>query len=90
MATPPGIGGTPGLMDGGSVTAPNFGIFSIDGEWIIENEGVHPDYDIEMTPKDVIAGRDPQLEKAVEVALEELKTKAYTKTKRPAYPIRKR
>jgi len=85
-----GIGGTPRLMDGGSVTAPNFGIFSKDGKWIIENEGVPPDYDIEMTPKLVIEGRDPQLEKAVEVVLEELKTKKYTKTPRPKYPIRKR
>ena len=85
-----GIGGTPGLMDGGSVTAPNFGIFSIDGSWIIENEGVWPDVDVDMTPKDVIAGRDPQLEKAIEVVLEELRTKKYTKTQRPKFPIRKR
>ena len=68
----------------------NFGIFSKDGEWIIENEGVYPDIDVEMTPKDVIEGRDPQLEKAVQVVLEELKTKKYQKTARPKYPIRKR
>jgi len=85
-----GIGGVPGLMDGGSVTAPGFGIFSKDGEWIIENIGVYPDYDVEMTPKDVIAGRDPQLEKAVQVVLEELKDKKYIKTPRPEYPVRKR
>ncbi len=85
-----GIGGTPGLMDGGSVTAPNFGIFSKDGKWIIENEGVAPDYDVTMTPKDVIEGRDPQLEKAVSVVLEELKQKGYHKTARPKFPIRRR
>jgi len=85
-----GIGGTPGLMDGGSVTAPNFGIFSKDGEWIIENEGVPPDFDIEMTPKDVIDGRDPQLERAVEVVLERLQGEGYTKTPRPKYPNRSR
>jgi len=85
-----GIGGTPGLMDGGSVTAPNFGIFSKDGKWIIENEGVYPDVEVEMTPKDVIEGRDPQLEKAVEVVLEELKTKKYSKTPRPKFPVRRR
>ena len=85
-----GIGGTPGLMDGGSVTAPNFGIFSKDGEWIIENEGVSPDYDVEMTPKDVIEGRDPQLERAIEVVLERLQTEGHTKTPRPAYPDRSR
>ena len=68
----------------------NFGIFSKDGKWIIENEGVKPDYDVEMTPKDVILGFDPQLQKAVQVVLEELKTKKYTKTARPKYPVRKR
>lgn len=85
-----GIGGTPGLMDGGSVTAPNFGIFSKEGEWIIENEGVAPDYDTEMTPKDVIDGRDPQLEKAIEVVMERLRTEGYTKTPRPQFPNRSR
>ncbi len=85
-----GIGGTPGLMDGGSVTAPNFGIFSKEGEWIIENEGVAPDFDSEMTPKDVIEGRDPQLEKAIEVVMERLQTEGYTKTPRPQFPNRSR
>jgi tricorn protease len=85
-----GIGGTPGLMDGGSVTAPNFAIFSKDGQWIIENEGVWPDFDVEMTPKDVIEGGDPQLERAVEVVLERLESEAYRKTPRPAYPDRSR
>jgi tricorn protease len=85
-----GIGGTPGLMDGGSVTAPNFGIFSKDGEWIIENQGVSPDHEVEMTPRDVIAGRDPQLERAVEVVLERLRTEAYHETLRPPYPDRSR
>jgi tricorn protease len=85
-----GIGGVPGLMDGGSVTAPGFGIFSKDGKWIIENEGVSPDIEVEMTPKDVIEGRDPQLEKAVQVVLEELKTKRYNKTPRPKFPVRRR
>ncbi|MCD6347361.1 MAG: PD40 domain-containing protein [Bacteroidales bacterium] len=85
-----GIGGTPVLMDGGSVTAPNFGIFSKDGKWIIENEGVSPDYEIEMDPKEVIDGRDPQLEKAVKVVMDELKQKGYKKTPRPKYPVKRR
>ncbi|MFC1477334.1 PDZ domain-containing protein [candidate division KSB1 bacterium] len=84
-----GIGGTPGLMDGGSVTAPNFGIWSKDGEWIVENEGVAPDIEVEMTPQDVINGRDPQLERAIQVVLEELRSKRYVKPARPSYPIRK-
>jgi len=84
-----GIGGTPRLMDGGSVTAPNFAIFSKEGKWIIENEGVSPDYTVEMTPQLVVNGSDPQLEKAVEVVLEKLKTERYIKTQRPKYPVKK-
>ncbi|MGZ4778854.1 MAG: S41 family peptidase, partial [Thermoanaerobaculia bacterium] len=57
-----GILGFPVLMDGGSVTAPNLAIWTEDG-FIVENEGVAPDVEVEQTPKDVIAGRDPQLEK---------------------------
>jgi len=49
-------------MDGGSITAPNLAIWTEDG-WIVENEGVPPDLNVEITPADYKAGRDPQLEK---------------------------
>jgi len=61
---------TPPLVDGGIMIAPRGGFFSSDGRWAVENEGVAPDVDVENWPKDVAAGRDPQLEKAVEIALE--------------------
>src|SRR5262249_3592986 len=82
-----GVGGTPPLMDGGSVTAPGFGIWTEDG-FIVENEGVPPDVDVEQTPADVIAGRDPQLERAIQIALEELKKNPQPKPTRPPYPIK--
>jgi tricorn protease len=82
-----GILGFPVLMDGGSVTAPNLAFWNEDG-FIIENEGVPPDVEVEQTPKDVIAGRDPQLEKAIEVVLRELETKTPVLPKRPPYPVR--
>jgi tricorn protease len=81
-----GIGGTPNLLDGGSVTAPSFAIFSKDGEWIIENEGVPPDVEVEMTPKLVNQGKDPQLERAVQLVLDQLAKGGYKATPRPAYP----
>jgi len=81
-----GIYNYPQLMDGGFVTAPRLGIFSKDGKWIIENTGVTPDVDIEMTPKDVIAGKDPQLEKTVELLMKELKEAP--SVKKPAGPVR--
>jgi tricorn protease len=83
-----GISGTPVLMDGGSVTAPSFAIWVPDGGWVVENEGVPPDYDVGMAPKDVIAGRDPQLDKAIELALEALKKNPPKKDTRPEYPKR--
>ncbi len=67
-----GISGYPDLMDGGFVTAASFGIMDTDGKWIIENEGVTPDVEVQQWPRDVIKGGDPQLEKAVKLALEAL------------------
>jgi len=60
---------TPPFIDGGTMIAPRGGFFTRDGKWAVENEGVAPDIDVENFPKDVIAGRDPQLERAVEEAM---------------------
>ena len=79
--------GFPILMDGGSVTAPNLAIWTEDG-WVVENVGVPPDIEVEQWPAEVIAGRDPQLEKAIEVIMEELKANPPVKMKRPPYPVR--
>ncbi|HEX7137593.1 MAG TPA: PDZ domain-containing protein [Vicinamibacterales bacterium] len=83
-----GVLGFPVLMDGGTVTAPNLAIWSPDKGWVVENEGVPPDIEVEQTPAAVIAGRDPQLEKAIQVALDELKTNQTAKPKRPPYPVK--
>jgi tricorn protease len=84
-----GLSGSPGLLDGGYVAAPSFAIVSPDGEWEVENEGVSPDIEVEMTPKLVIEGHDPQLEKAVEVVLEELERNPVKKISQPPpYPNR--
>ncbi len=83
-----GIYDYPVLMDGGFVTAPRLAIFSPDGEWEVENEGVAPDVEVEMRPKAVIAGRDPQLEKAVELILAELAAQPPVRKTRPAPPNR--
>ncbi len=68
-----GISGYPPLMDGGMVTAPTVAFVDTDGAFTVENEGVAPDIEVEWTPAEVIAGRDPQLEKAVEYLLQELR-----------------
>jgi tricorn protease len=79
--------GFPVLMDGGSVSAPNLAIWTEDG-WVVENEGVPPDVEVEQTPAEVIAGRDPQLEKAIRIVLDELAANPPRKPKRPPYPVR--
>ncbi|MFC3197208.1 PDZ domain-containing protein [Parapedobacter deserti] len=83
-----GISGYPPLLDGGRITSPNFGIYDVNGQWIIENEGVEPDVFVEQMPKDLLSGRDPQLEKTVQLLLEEMKTYPYKEVKKPADPIR--
>jgi tricorn protease len=83
-----GILGFPVLMDGGSITAPNLAIWTEEEGWVVENEGVPPDIEVEQTPADVIAGRDPQLEKAIEVVMAELKKNPPVTPKRPAFPVR--
>ena len=66
---------TPPFIDGGSMIAPRGGFFTRDGKWAVENEGVGPDIDVENWPKEVIAGHDPQLERAVQEAMRMLKEK---------------
>ena len=83
-----GISGYPALLDGGSITSPNFGVFDLKGNYIIENQGVAPDVFVEQMPKDLLEGRDPQLEKTVQLLLEEMKTYPYKTIKAPADPIR--
>ncbi len=79
---------TPNLIDGGRVQLPNRAAYDPSGtSWGIENMGVAPDFDVEITPADVIAGRDSQLEKAIEVALAQISKTQSVAPKRPAFPI---
>ncbi|MGH9938632.1 MAG: S41 family peptidase, partial [Blastocatellia bacterium] len=65
---------TPGFIDGGRIQLPNRAAYQPDGlSWGVENIGVSPDYEVENLPQDWIKGRDAQLEKAIQVALDELK-----------------
>ncbi len=82
-----GVLGFPEFIDGASVTAPNVAIWTEDG-FIVENVGVAPDVEIEQLPSEVIKGNDPQLEKAIEIALKELQKNPPKEYKRPPYPKR--
>ncbi len=83
-----GILGFPTLMDGAVVTAPNLGFWTPEEGFGVENVGVPPDVAVEQTPADVIAGHDPQLEKAIAIVMEDLKKNPPVRPKRPAMPVR--
>jgi len=85
-----GILGFPVLLDGGTITAPNLAFWTREGGWGVENEGVPPDIEVDQNPADVIAGRDPQLEKAIEVIKAELAKSPPSRPARPAYPDKSR
>ncbi|HNR97927.1 MAG TPA: PDZ domain-containing protein [Planctomycetota bacterium] len=84
-----GIRGTLPLLDGGYLNKPEFSRYSVDGKsWIIEGEGVEPDIVVDNDPAQEYAGVDQQLDKAIEVILEELKTKEKTIPPLPPYPVK--
>jgi tricorn protease len=68
-----GITNRGGLIDGGTVFVPEFGMASKNGDWIIEGYGVDPDIEVDNDPKSEIEGRDPQLERAIAEVLSRLK-----------------
>ena len=60
------------LVDGTSVSQPKYA-FWLDGPgWDVENHGVDPDVEVVCAPQDYAAGRDPQLEAAIDLALASL------------------
>jgi tricorn protease len=81
-----GIGGSRPLMDGGRVTAPHDGGYDFAGRWVIENEGVEPDIEVEQDPALMRQGHDPQLERAVQLALDALAKKPQPRATKPPYP----
>jgi tricorn protease len=82
-----GRAGAPSLMDGGIVSAPSSAVWDpATSKWIAENVGVEPDIEVENEPELVEQGKDPQLEKAIELVMAELAKKPLVEPKRPGYP----
>ncbi|MGH3424171.1 MAG: PDZ domain-containing protein, partial [Nocardioidaceae bacterium] len=60
------------LVDGTVVTQPRYS-FWLEGQgWGVENYGVDPDIEVDVAPQDLVAGRDPQLDTAIRIALDSL------------------
>ncbi len=79
---------TPAFIDGGTMIAPRGGFYDVNGQWAVEGVGISPDIAVEQTPADVIKGRDPQLERAVQEALTLLKTQAVELKPEPPAPVK--
>ena len=80
-------GGLP-MVDGGTVTAPSVAAWRVENGrsvWIVENKGVLPDIDLDARPDLVVSGRDPQLEKAIELINEQLAKNPPQHPRRPPY-----
>lgn len=66
--------GSYSLIDGSTIRTPAVGVYLADeGRTNMENTGVKPDVPVDNTPEDNLAGRDRQLEVAVDEVLKELK-----------------
>ena len=81
-----GIGGYPELIDGGRVTAPRAALYGLKGEWEVENTGISPDVEVDLEPAAWRQGKDAQLEKAIEVVMQQLKEHPLPEIQRPKYP----
>lgn len=77
----------PRLVDGGRIRIPNRAAFDPSGSWTIENRGVEPDVEVEITADDGRAGRDPQLDAAVQKALAAIEAREPRPIVVPAYPV---
>jgi tricorn protease len=81
-----GIRGFGGLLDKGYLTKPEFTGWGIEGEWLIEGPGVYPDVEIQNMPKDVLEGKDAQLDWAIDYLLDKLEKEPKIPPPRPPFP----
>jgi tricorn protease len=80
-----GIYGYPPLMDGGSITAPRIAVEGLDNTFPVENHGVSPDVTVWQDPQLIRQGHDPQLERAVAIAMQQLDAKPLPQYQRPPW-----
>lgn len=83
-----GISGNPTMVDGGSVTVPNFGFYETDGTWGVEGHGVDPDIEVIDDPAKMQSGGDPQLDRAIDEMLRAVREHPYLAPTRPKSPNR--
>jgi len=90
----PSWGGLVGIINGqrtidnGTIHQSNNSFYGREGKWLVENHGADPDIYVENPPASVLAGRDRQLEYAIDLILRQIKEDPYSFPSKPAYPRR--
>ena len=78
------------LIDGGSLTRPEFSLYGLDSKWVVENRGVAPDIEVDDRPDDVVRGKDAQLDRAIQEVMKQIEANPKKLPERPpdlpAYP----
>ncbi len=83
-----GINGWGPLIDGGDVFVPQFATASTEGQYVIEGHGVDPDIVVEQDVSAQLAGKDPQLDRAIEELQKAIQAKPFILPARPANPVK--
>jgi len=88
----PSWGGLVGILnrqttiDNGSIEQSNNAFYGEKGTWLVENHGADPDILIDNDPASVAAGKDAQLDKAIEVVMKNVRDRPFTFPAQPPYP----
>jgi len=83
-----GISGWGPLIDGGEVFVPQFASANTEGQYVVEGHGVDPDIVVENDVASVLAGRDPQLDRAISELKKEIAADPFRIPPRPADPVK--
>ena len=73
------------LLDGGYAIASEFSLYSTESKWLMENHGALPTVMVDNRPDLVAQGRDPQLEKAIELVMKAIEGDPKKLPERPPY-----
>jgi tricorn protease len=90
----PSWGGLVGILnrqltvDNGTVEQSNNAFYNEQGKWLVESHGADPDILVDNDPASASAGRDLQLEKAIETLQKQTREKPFVFPPVPKYPIR--
>jgi len=74
------------LVDGGTIYVPNYGAWAVDGKWVIEGSGAVPDVPVDQDPMMLMEGKDPQLDAAIKIIMDDLKAHPFSIPQPPPFP----